>query len=91
MLTQEHVEALKPLLEDLNVDLLNGNVPAIQVLIPQIVNLLIHAISMDWKTLATFITGKLEQAPTRTALLHFLPQLQEMICPSQPEPEATTS
>lgn len=89
MLNEEQTANIVTLIEDLEVDLRNGNIPKSRELITSLANNLANTLSLNWRMLESFTHAYLEEAETRAALLHFLPKLREIICPFQPSQEET--
>lgn len=88
MLNQEETANVVTLLEDLQTDLRNGNIPASKLLIISIVNCLALKQPLEWKSLGDFISDNLEEAQIRTSLLHFLPKVKLLVGSSQSVQEA---
>ena len=90
MLTNEETANLETLIEDLSLDLRNGNIPAAEKLIAELGNFLRNKQPLGWQMLSVFLIDHLTEAQIRTSLLHFLPKVKEIICPLQPDQEAST-
>ncbi len=87
MLKTEHAAPIVDLLNDLEIDLRNGNVPAAKLLIVSIVNFLPKQQPLDWRDLGNFIIDHLDETDSRISLLQLVPVVKELICPFQPEQE----
>ena len=88
MLNAEHIPHIVTLLDDLEIDLRNGNVPASKLLVISIVNFLPKEQPLAWRELGSFIIDHLDETDSRIAFLQLLPLVKEFICPFQPDQEA---
>lgn len=89
MMNEEETANVVQLLEDLQTDLRNGNIPESIKLIAALGNFLTNKQPLGWQMLSVFLMDNLEEAQIRTSLLHFIPKLKEEICPSQSDQEVS--
>lgn len=90
MLNEEETANVMQLLEDLQVDLRNGNIPAAKLLFVSLANCLSQKVPIEWDLLGNFISDHCMDAVSRAALLHLIPKITELSCPSQPDQDADT-
>lgn len=88
MLNEAETTNIIQLMDDLEIDLRNGNVPAAKLLIVSIVNCLLLKFPLEWKMLGELFIGNLETYETRVALLHLLSLLKDMLWPVESGTEA---
>lgn len=88
MLNDEEITHLVSALGDLETDLLNGNIPMSEKQIISLCGFLTRKQPFEWRSLAAFVIGLLDEAESRIALLHLVPKVKEKICPFQPDQEA---
>lgn len=88
MFNDEYIAHLVLQLDDLETDLRNSNLPESSKLIFSLANFLTKKQPLGWLMLANFISDHLEVLEIRLALLHLMPEIQKLICPSQPDQEA---
>jgi len=89
-MTEEETVNIVTLLEDLETDLRNGNVPAAKLLIISLINCLTRMQPLEWKMIGEFVKANLDDHDCRLALLRVVPKVRELICPSQPDQEAAS-
>lgn len=87
MLNVEETANVITLLEDLETNLRNSNLPESSKLIFSLANFLTQKQPLGWLLLSNFISDHLEVVEIRLALLHLLPKVKDIICPVQPEEE----
>ena len=89
MLNQEETANIVQLLDDLCLDLRNGNVPAAKLLVISISNCLHLKLPIDWSSLGSFVDDNLCEYEFRVALIHLIPKLKELVCPFLSDQEAS--
>lgn len=85
MITPDQINIVLPMLQDLELFLRNGNVPGATTSISNLSNMLNTITPVNWGDLCQFCINQLEKPQTRCALLAFLPNLIDMVSPTQPE------
>ena len=88
MLNQDESENIVQLLDDLHVDLRNGNVPAARLLVISIANCLLLKLPIEWTMLSSFVGESLSEYEFRVALIQLIPKLKELVYPFHPVEEA---
>ena len=83
MMNPEEKANIVQLMEDLETDLRNGNIPAAKLLIISLANNLALKQPIEWQRIGTFLSDHLDDPQLRTALLHLLPKLRELVSPFQ--------
>ena len=91
MLNQEEITYIVALIDDLETDLRNSNLPASSKLICSLANFLSKKQPLGWLMLANFISDHLGVVEIRLALLHLMPEVKELIDPYRPDQEAETA